>query len=153
MNDSRQAKEGTDAKEGNGGKAAEASLTPHRMAVLTLVRMGKNHPTAREVFERSGAHSPRLSFATVYNALKFLTGLKLLRMIRVGDDAARYDPVMERHDHLICRVCGSIDDSLGPAPQGPTAGLSGRKGFQVEEVTVQFTGICAKCRKAEAGKK
>jgi Fur family peroxide stress response transcriptional regulator len=120
--------------------------------VLSLVRAGKDHPNAREVFERSGAHSPRLSFATVYNALKFLTGRKLLRIIRAGDDAARYDPVLERHDHLICRVCGSIDDSPGEAPQGPAAGLAGPRGFQVEEMTVQYTGVCAKCRRAEAAK-
>ncbi|MDB5103474.1 MAG: transcriptional repressor [Fibrobacteres bacterium] len=127
----------------------QENLTPHRIAVLELVRAGEDHPTAREVFERSARQSPRLSFATVYNALKYLTDAKLLRTIRVGDDAVRYDAVMEPHQHLVCRVCGRIDDAVGVREPILPEGRTGQKGFLVESISVQFLGICAECRNPE----
>ena len=63
----------------------ENKLTPHRQVVLDVVRANRNHPTAREVFEESSKLSPKLSIATVYNALKYLTDAGLLRLIRFGD--------------------------------------------------------------------
>lgn len=123
----------------------ESKLTPHRQVVLDIVKGSRNHPTAREVFEESSRVSPKLSFATVYNALKYLSDAGHLRLIRFGDDAVRYDPMMERHDHLVCRSCGSIFDAVGaPAPSLPE-GFNPPEGFLVEEVTVQFQGICGPC--------
>jgi Fur family peroxide stress response transcriptional regulator len=131
----------------------EEKLTPHRQAVLAIVRAGGDHPTAREVFERSANMSPRLSFATVYNALKYLTGKKLLRPIRIGDDAVRYDPILERHDHRICRVCGGVEDVADGAPPRIPGSLRDAEGFSVEEVAVQYHGVCAACRGAADGKR
>jgi Fe2+ or Zn2+ uptake regulation protein len=126
----------------------ENKLTPHRQVVLEVLKASQNHPTAREVFEASAKLSPKLSFATVYNALKYLTEAGLVRLIRFGDDAVRYDPMTERHDHLICRGCGSIFDAMGiPAPALPSA-FALPEGFEVEEITVQFQGTCGRCRKA-----
>ena len=122
-------------------------LTPHRQAVLEIVRAGKNHPTAREVFERSALHSPRLSFATVYNALRYLTEKKYLRTIRVGDDALRFDPTEGPHDHLVCRVCGGIEDVMGGTRPLLPPGIAGPEGFQVEDISVQYLGVCADCKK------
>ena len=123
----------------------ENKLTPHRQVVLDVVRANRNHPTAREVFEESSKLSPKLSFATVYNALKYLTDAGLLRLIRFGDEAVRYDPMTERHDHLICRNCGSIFDAMGiPAPSLPD-GFRLPEGFEVQDITVQFQGTCGRC--------
>ncbi|MDQ3003509.1 MAG: transcriptional repressor [Fibrobacterota bacterium] len=128
----------------------EEKLTAHRLAVLEIVRAGKDHPTARQVFERSALYTPRLSFATVYNALKYLTEKKYLRTIRVGDDALRYDPIEDRHDHLVCRVCGGIEDVMGGTKPMLPQGIAGPNGFQVEDISIQYLGVCAKCRPPEA---
>jgi Fe2+ or Zn2+ uptake regulation protein len=124
-------------------------LTPHRQAVLEIVKSSKDHPTAREVFERSGKRSPKLSFATVYNALNHLTGTGHLRALRFGDGAVRFDPMTDRHDHFLCRGCGALFDAVGLPPPGLPAGAA-PSGFVVEEVTVQFQGLCAACRKPSA---
>lgn len=123
----------------------ESKLTPHRQVVLDIVKSSRNHPTAREVFEQSSRISPKLSFATVYNALKYLSETGHVRVLRFGDDAVRYDPMMERHDHLVCRQCGAVFDAVGgPSPSLPP-GFDAPEGFRVEEVTVQFQGICGDC--------
>ena len=127
----------------------EDKLTPHRAVVLEVVQASHDHPTARQIFERASAKSERLSFATVYNALKHLTEAGLLRLIRFGDDAVRYDPMLERHDHLMCRVCGRILDAAGtPAPALPRE-FKSPPGFEVEEITLQIMGVCGECRAQE----
>lgn len=127
----------------------EERLTPHRLAVLEIVRAGPGHPTAREVYERSSHRSPRLSFATVYNALKYLVGKDLLVPIRLDDDAVRYDPMTERHGHLHCRRCGSIADVPVSPEFSAAMPPSGAAGFLVEEVRVHYRGLCPECAKAD----
>lgn len=123
----------------------DGKLTPHRQVVLEIVQASKDHPTAREVFERSARRSAKLSFATVYNALNHLTETGHVRALRFGDGAVRFDPMTGRHDHVLCRACGALFDAMGlPEPVLP-AGVA-PEGFLVEDVTVQFQGLCAACR-------
>ena len=122
-----------------------ALLTKHRETVLTVVQTSKDHPTARQVFERSLKRDPRLSMATVYNSLNFLTEGGYVRRLDSGEDGTRYDGILAQHDHLICRVCGNIEDvDLLPSDRVRFSNLSH---FQVEEVSLRVTGLCGKCRK------
>lgn len=124
------------------------SLTKHRESILTVVRSSKDHPTARQVFERVLRKDPRLSMATVYNSLNFLTSVGYIRRMEAGEEGARYDGVLARHDHLICRHCGHIEDvDVLPAEKARLGPLSG---FRVEEVTLRATGLCAACHKKES---
>lgn len=127
----------------------EAKLTPHRQVVLEVMKSSKDHPTAREVFERCAKRSPRLSFATVYNALNHLTGAGHLRALRLGDGAVRFDPMTVRHDHVFCRACGALFDAVGLTEPALPAGFA-PTGFLLEEATVRFQGLCAACRKSTA---
>ncbi len=120
-------------------------LTKHRETILTVVQSSKDHPTARQVFERSLKKDPRLSMATVYNSLNFLTSGGYIRRMEAGEEGTRYDGILARHDHLICRQCGHIEDvDVLPSDKARVASFPH---FQVEEVTLRVTGLCASCRK------
>jgi Fe2+ or Zn2+ uptake regulation protein len=124
-------------------------LTPLRQVILEVVQASEDHPTAREVFARSLSRSPKLSFATVYNALNHLTAVGRLRALRFGDGAVRFDPMTGRHDHILCRACGALFDAVGlREPVLPDGAAPA--GFRVEEVTVTFQGLCAACRETAA---
>lgn len=123
-----------------------ALLTKHRETVLTVVQTSKDHPTARQVFERSLKRDPRLSMATVYNSLNFLTEGGYVRRLDSGEEGTRYDGILAQHDHLMCRQCGHIEDvDLLPAERSRFSTLSN---FHVEEVSLRITGLCAKCRRS-----
>jgi Fur family peroxide stress response transcriptional regulator len=123
-------------------------LTKHRETVLTVVQSSKDHPTARQVFERSLRKDPRLSMATVYNSLNFLTEGGYVRRVDSGGDGTRYDGILAHHDHLICRQCGSIEDvDLMPSDRARFATPSH---FQVEEISLRVTGLCPRCRRNAA---
>jgi Fe2+ or Zn2+ uptake regulation protein len=122
-------------------------LTKHRETVLTVVQSSKDHPTARQVFDRSLKRDPRLSMATVYNSLNFLTTGGYIRRMEAGEEGTRYDGILARHDHLVCRHCRRIDDvDMLPADK---IRLTQFPHFQVEEVSLRVTGLCAECRKSD----
>ncbi len=121
-------------------------LTSHRQTVLDIVRGSFDHPTARTVFERALEKTPKLSFATVYNSLKFLAEQGMIRQLNFGEDYARFDGKMDRHDHLVCRKCGKVDDFTRITAPRPGQDFSVPKGFKVEELSIQVTGLCDSCQ-------
>jgi Fur family peroxide stress response transcriptional regulator len=83
--------------------------------------------------------------ATVYNSLNFLTSGGYVRRMEAGEDGTRYDGILARHDHLICRKCGKVEDvDVLPVEKTRFATFTN---FQVEEVTLRVTGLCGNCRK------
>jgi Fur family peroxide stress response transcriptional regulator len=122
-------------------------LTKHRETVLTVVQSSKDHPTARQVFDRSLKRDPRLSMATVYNSLNFLTSGGYIRRMEAGEEGTRYDGILARHDHLICRQCGRVDDvDVLPVDKARMASFPN---FQVEEISLRVTGLCVTCQKTQ----
>src|SRR4051812_26370507 len=85
-------------------------LTPQREAVFTVIRDREDHPTASEIFEAARQRLPSISYATVYNSLRYLKEAGLVQEIRFGDSASRYDGITDRHDHAICNECGKLVD-------------------------------------------
>jgi len=115
--------------------------------VLEVVQAGNHHPTAAEVFDAARRKMPGISFATVYNSLRFLRDEGLIREINFGNGASRYDRETERHDHAICSQCGKLVDFDLPgtvALSGPAARASN---FKVESIQLTLVGRCPQCRK------
>ncbi len=124
-------------------------LTPHRAAVLDVLRSRRYHPTAAEVFRMVRRRRPGVSFATIYNALNWLTGKGLIAELQFGDEASRYDSFTEPHEHLICTRCGALEDiELGlPADFWTRSRNLGRRrfGYQVQSYRLEFLGLCSRC--------
>src|SRR5437868_10412349 len=91
-------------------------LTKQRQAVMRVIRESRGHPTANEVLERARRILPGISFATVYNSLRYLRNEGLIGEVRFGTDAARYDRKLTRHDHAVCGECGKLVDLDLPSP-------------------------------------
>ena len=85
-------------------------LTPQRQVVLRVVTESPEHLTANEIFEAARKSLPSISFATVYNSLKYLKEAGLVREINFGKGSSRYDRETARHDHAICTRCGKLVD-------------------------------------------
>jgi Fe2+ or Zn2+ uptake regulation protein len=121
-------------------------LTRQRKVVLEAVQAGDHHPTAAEVFDAARQAMPGISFATVYNSLRYLKGKGLVREIAFGKGASRYDRETERHDHAICSDCGKLVDFDLPGTLGLVRAAARASRFQPESVTLTLVGRCPKCR-------
>src|SRR5687767_13212182 len=131
---------------GDQGGAPRGALTPQRQAVLRVVAESAEHLTANEIFEAARRLLPSISFATVYNSLKYLKEAGLLREINFGKASSRYDRETSRHDHAICSRCGKlVDFDLEETPQLMRAAAR-RSRFKPESIQLTLVGVCPGCQ-------
>ncbi|HEU4595009.1 MAG TPA: transcriptional repressor [Pyrinomonadaceae bacterium] len=129
-----------------GGDRRGRALTPQREAVLRVVNDSGEHLTANEIYEAARRLLPSISFATVYNSLKYLREAGLLREINFGKSSSRYDRETARHDHAICSRCGKlVDFDLEETPQLMRAAAR-RSRFKPESIQLTLVGVCPGCQ-------
>lgn len=127
-------------------KALEGSgSTKQRQVVLRVIRESDEHLTANEVFENAKRLLPGISFATVYNSLRFLKNEELIGEIRFGMDATRYDRKLSRHDHAVCTECGKLVDIDLAIPQRLIKEAAERSQFRANSVELTLRGLCPDC--------
>lgn len=121
-------------------------LTPQRRAVLQMIQESDNHPTAADVMDLLREHGQKISYATVYNSLKFLTDARLVRELKIGDTVCRYDARTEGHHHIVCENCGQVAELLTALPDAYLTLVAHDTGFQVHDIDVVAKGLCPKCQ-------
>lgn len=125
---------------------ARRALTPQRQAVLRVISESGAHLTAVEIYEAARRLLPTISFATVYNSLKFLKEEGLLREVNFGKGSSRYDRETGRHDHAICSRCGRLVDlDLAETSQLMRAAAK-RSRFKPESIHLTLVGTCPDCQ-------
>jgi Fur family peroxide stress response transcriptional regulator len=120
-------------------------ITKQRQAVLQVILDAEEHLTANEVFDGARRLLPGISFATVYNSLRFLKEQGMIGEVRFGTDAARYDRTLTRHDHAICNECGKLIDLDLPIPADLLKKGERLSKFKAESIEVVLRGICPQC--------
>jgi Fur family transcriptional regulator, peroxide stress response regulator len=122
------------------------NLTPQREAVFQVIKEREDHPTASEIFEAARQRLPGISYATVYNSLRYLKEAGLVLEIRFGDSASRYDRETGRHDHAICNGCGKLVDFDLPDADRLMQAAALKSRFQAESVHLTLRGLCPDCQ-------
>ncbi|MBB6120842.1 Fur family transcriptional regulator [Nocardiopsis algeriensis] len=128
----------------------EASLrvTRPRVAVLEALQ-AHPHSDAQSVVEAVRSRLGSVSTQAVYDVLKALTDVGLVRRIEPEGSPARYERrVGDNHHHVVCRDCGAIADVDCAVGSAPCMAASNDNGFQIVEVEVTYWGVCHDCRKA-----
>ena len=120
-------------------------LTKQRSAVLRVIRESDQHLTAGEVFEHARGVLPGISFATVYNSLRYLKNEGLIAEVRFGNDATRYDRKLTRHDHALCTECGDLVDLELPIPRALLNKAADLSKFEAQSVELILRGVCPNC--------
>ncbi len=113
-------------------------------ALVTL-----DHPTATEVYGYVHDMHPTVSRATVFRVLSgFALSGKALELRAAGNEV-RYDYNVAPHYHAHCLSCGRVADVC--ATGMPKGGLKVETAgdFVVEGYSVEFFGLCKKCKAEE----
>ena len=122
-------------------------LTKQRQADLRVIRESDEHLTANEVFEDARRLLPGISFATVYNSLRFLKEAGHIAEISFGNGASRFDSMTSRHDHAICTKCGKLVDMEIELPAEVVDFAAEFSKFQLESIELTLRGLCPECSK------
>lgn len=120
-------------------------VTPQRVVVHDALRDLDRHVTADELLDAVAGRLPNVSLPTIYATLELFEQLGMVRRVqRAG--TTLFDPRTDAHHHLVCTVCGSIEDVDSPLETAALERAAGRRGFASERVEAVVHGRCAGCR-------
>lgn len=113
--------------------------------IFNQVKNFPTHPTADEVYTALKKDDPALSLGTVYRNLNLLSELGQLKKIHIDNAKDRFDARTDPHCHLLCTKCRRVFDIDDDFSNGIEERISERYGHIVEEVSLNFNGICKQC--------
>ena len=122
------------------------NLTTQRQAVYDIVRHSDDHPTAADVMNRLMEKGQNLAYGTVYNSLRYLVDKELIRELKLGEAASRYDAKLDDHQHIVCEVCGRVDEVMTQVPETWCGEVEEETGYKIDHAHVVFAGVCPVCR-------
>jgi Fur family ferric uptake transcriptional regulator len=130
------------------GDAGHRRTSPRREVIAAALR--RRQPfTAQELVRDLGRRS--VGRATVFRTLDLLVALGALSRIHgieAGVRCVRYTPCEpSHHHHLVCHVCGRVEDLGATALERQITATARGRGFQLLGHTLEVVGICARCRK------
>jgi len=124
---------------------ADLRVTRPRVAVLTALHEHPHADTDTVIRVVRDAHG-EVSKQAVYDVLRALTEVGLVRRIEPSGSVARYETrVADNHHHLICRSCGAIADVDCAVGDVPCLTASEDHGYSIDEAEVVYWGICPDC--------
>ncbi len=120
-------------------------LTPQRQLVLEAVN-ALGHATPDDIVDQVRRTASGVNISTVYRTLELLEELGLVTHTHLGHGAPTYHAVTEEeHVHLVCRVCGHVDEISPDVLDGVVRRIAGERGFSVDVGHFAIFGVCATC--------
>ncbi|HLS35531.1 MAG TPA: peroxide-responsive transcriptional repressor PerR [Bacillota bacterium] len=127
-------------------KESGVRITPQRYAVLEYLLTSMSHPTADEIYKALEGKFPNMSVATVYNNLRVLKNIGIVKELTYGDDSSRFDSNLTEHYHVICETCGTIVDFDYPTLDEVEAFAEKMTGFEIDTHRLELYGQCENCQ-------
>ena len=132
-------------------------LTKSREAILDILNNTGKHLNVEQIHKEALKMSSNVGLSTIYRNLELLVRIGLVLKFDVGDNKARYEiaerPNEGHHHHLICKRCNSLidySDSIDNEKdfiRRRKKRLSSKYNFKIENYSIDFFGLCYKCRK------
>ena len=122
-------------------------ITPQRLAILSILATGEDHPSAEMIYRRIKREFPFTSFATVYKTIAVMKEMGEILELEFSQDSNRYDGARPYpHPHLICTKCKKILDADPDRFNQLKLEIIKETGFQLISHRLDFFGICSDCQ-------
>jgi Fur family ferric uptake transcriptional regulator len=132
-------------------RRADMKVTPQRLMVVTALRHAGGHVTAAAVYDQVKLSYPYVDISTVYRTLGALKQMRLVTETDMGGGDLSYEWVGgRRHHHLICSVCGAVNEIDHSYLERLGAELLRDLGFAADLDHFAIFGRCRACRAAGA---
>ena len=121
--------------------------TNQRALILDIIRRGRGHLDADEVYHKAREKKPRLSLSTVYRTLQMLKKLGLVEELGFDEAHRHYEikPSNEHH-HLVCLGCGRVIEFNQPLSRYIKRTVPEARDFEIGETEIRILGYCPACR-------
>jgi len=106
------------------------------------------HISPDQLVDAVRARDSRISRATIYRTLQWMTEAGMARKVDFGEGRFRFEHAYRhpRHFHLICRRCKQSFEFLSSDIESLIDEVAQARAFQVEESVLQIYGTCEACR-------
>lgn len=122
-------------------------MTTYEREIYHIITSSARHLTVEQIYAEIKRKYPQIVMATVYNNVNKLWKAGLIHKVSVEGMPDRYDRAV-KHDHLVCRRCGSLADvSL----EDLTASLRRQLGEDFLSYDLKVFYLCPACREREKG--
>ncbi len=138
--------------------AGAKRFSRQRDAIVKAFTASGRHMTVDELYECARRYDPRIGFTTVWRTLKIMEAEGLATSSKYHDGHTRYEYMqgLTHHDHLICRVCGAIEEFASPKIEALQVRIARSHRFTLTSHKMELYGICAACarrdKKSSSGK-
>lgn len=123
-------------------------MTPQRQFVLEALQ-DLGHATPEQICQHVQQATPTVNITTIYRTLELLEGLGLVRHTHLGHGAPTYSLHEHEHLHLVCHVCGRVDEVPRELMDELAGTLRDRWGFQLDASHLALSGTCRQCSSGE----
>ena len=117
------------------------NFSSKRELIYSTLCSTKTHPSAKWVYEQLKEDYPDLSLGTVYRNIALFKekGMAIPVANVLGEE--RLDGDTSPHAHLVCKICGKIEDIEIPNINSLATSYS----FETDFVSVTYFGVCKDC--------
>lgn len=132
-------------------KALGLRHTLPREHILAYLDRKNTHPTPEELYQGLKKRGYDIGLSTVYLNLQVLREVGLVWEFKDQRGNTRYDGFSERHHHLFCLQCGSIEDVLEKDlpefnPKSIKKAVEAKNGWFVDQARLELRGVCPRCQ-------
>lgn len=113
---------------------------------INAVKDNTVHPTADFIYDYLKKDNPNLSLGTVYRNLSQLVNHGYIQKVSMPGLPDRFDANVIEHNHMICDVCGNIQDIHSDILKNIPSAISNELDIEITTCTVILHGICKNCK-------
>ena len=122
-------------------------LTSQRQAILDLINASNRHWDADELSRALADAGQAVGIATVYRGLAYLEAEGLVDSIQLSDKKRYERANKSHHDHMVCTVCGRIEEFAHATIETLQEAAAKERGFSISGHQLVIFGECASCSK------
>jgi Fur family ferric uptake transcriptional regulator len=125
---------------------AGTRVTGQRAVILDIIRLGKGHLDADEIYRQAREKLPHLSLSTVYRTLQKFKNIGLVDELHLDDTIHHYEVrKASSHHHLVCLGCGRVIEFNYPLATKLKADVPEARDFEIVNDELRVKGYCAQC--------
>ena len=120
--------------------------TPARIAVLSFLDERRQPLDADTIYDHLRSEHDQADKVTIYRTLDTFYQKGLINRLDFREGKYRYELSDDDHHHLICEVCGRVEDIPDCNVVSLLHKLNKETGFLVKHHSLEFFGVCQLCQ-------
>ena len=131
-------------------KKAGLKVTLPRMKILDLMESSNvRHQSAEDIYQSLRDEGEEVGLATVYRVLTQFEAAGLVTRHHFEGGQAVFELNREgHHDHIVCVICGKVEEFFDDVIESQQIKVADSKGFVITDHSLTLYGKCPECQKA-----